>query len=93
MLLAKYGSTWSSGFREDFWKLSQNLKLPKAAMFVVWTRRNEQTLKRISYRCFLPSLVPLAKVVSEEKIFENQNWELPMEAMFVVRLGQNDYTL
>jgi hypothetical protein len=39
-------------------------ELPLAAIFVGGTGRNEETLKRTLYRCFLPSLVPFGPVVN-----------------------------
>jgi hypothetical protein len=50
-------------FGQQTWPL---LLLPLAAIFVGGMGRNEETLKRTLYRCFLPSLVPFGPVVSEE---------------------------
>jgi hypothetical protein len=41
--------------------LKQNL-----TVFIGGMGRNEETLYRTLYRCFLPSLVPFGPVVSEE---------------------------
>ena len=43
-----------------------------AAMFVNGSGRNEQSLQRTFYRCFLPSFGSFGQVVSEEKIFKNR---------------------
>jgi diphthamide biosynthesis methyltransferase len=45
---------------------NQKQELPLAAIFVGGMGRNEETLLRTLYRCFLPSLVPFGPVVSEE---------------------------
>ena len=45
---------------------NQKQELPLAAIFVDGIGRNEATLQRTLYRCFLPSLVPFGPVVSEE---------------------------
>ena len=83
--------------RRIYFEISANQKqeLPLVAMFVVQSRRNEETLQRTSHRCFLYSLVPFGHVVSEEKIFEisaNQKQELPVTAIFEVRSGRNEET-
>ena len=43
-----------------------------AAIFVNGSRRNEQSLQRTFYRCFLPIFGSFGKAVSEEKIFRNR---------------------
>jgi len=55
---------------EKIFKISANQKqvLPMVAMLEVWSARNEQTLYRTSHTSFLPSLVPIGPVVSEEMI-------------------------
>ena len=63
MLPAKFGSIWPSSFRgEDFFNISQS----ETRVALGGMGRNEETLKRTLYRCFLPSLVPFGPVVSEE---------------------------
>ena len=68
MLPAKFGSIWPSSFRgEDFFNISQSeTRIALGAIFVGRMGRNEETLQRTLYRCFLPSLVPFSPVVSEE---------------------------
>ena len=70
MLTVKYQFIWPSGFREEDFSISANQKQesPMVAMFVDGSGRNEETLYRTLYRCFLPSLVPFGLAVSEEKI-------------------------
>jgi hypothetical protein len=72
------------------------LFLVTAAMFVGRMELNEEVLKRILHRCFLPSLAPFDQAVSEEKIFltlANQKQELPLAAIFVGGMGRNEETL
>ena len=70
MLPTKFQFIWASGFRgEDFQKsTNQKHKLPKAALFVNGSGRNEHSLPRTFHRCFLPSSSSFGKVVSEKKI-------------------------
>jgi hypothetical protein len=42
------------------------------AMFVYGSKRNEQSLQRTFYRCFLSRFGSFGKAVSEEKIFRNR---------------------
>ena len=60
-------------FQRRILKISQSEKqeLPVAAMFVNGSGRNEQSLQRTFYRCFLPSFGSFGQAVSEEKIFKN----------------------
>jgi hypothetical protein len=44
---------------------NQKQELPLAAIFVGGMGRNEETLWRTLYRCFLPSLVAFGPVFSE----------------------------
>jgi hypothetical protein len=69
MLPAKFGSIWPSSFQRRIFFLTlanQKQELPLVAIFVGGMGRNKETLKRTLHRCFLPSLVPFAPVVSEE---------------------------
>ena len=98
MLPAKFGSIWPSCFRgEAFLTLAnQKKELILAAMFVGRMEPNEEVLKRILHRCFLPSLAPFGQAVSQEKIFltlANQKQELPLAAIFVGGMGRNEETL
>jgi hypothetical protein len=70
MLPTKFRFIWTSGFRgEDLLKSAyQKQELPVAAMFVNGSGRNEQSLKRIFHRCFLPNFSSFGKAVSDEKI-------------------------
>jgi hypothetical protein len=52
---------------------NQKKELILAAMFVGRMEPNEEVLKRILHRCFLPSLAPFDQVVSEEKICLNSS--------------------
>ena len=66
------------------------------AMFVNGSGQNEQSLKRIFHRCFLPSFGSFGQVVSEEKIFlksTNHKPELPVATMFVNGSGRNVQSL
>ena len=65
---------WQSSFREEDFQKSTNLKqeLPVAAMFVIGSKRNEQSLQRTFHRYFLPSFISFGQAVSEEKIFLNR---------------------
>jgi hypothetical protein len=45
---------------------NQKQEFPLAAIFVYGIGRNEETLQRTLYKCFLPSLVPFDPIVSEE---------------------------
>ena len=49
----------------------QKRELPVAAMFVKGSGRNEHSLQRTFYRCFLPNFGSFGQAVSEEKIFFN----------------------
>ena len=84
---------WSSGFREDFQKsTNQKQELRVAAMLVNRSGRNENLLQWIFHRCFLPSFGSFGKVVLEEKIFQKstkQKQELSVVAMFVNGSGRN----
>ena len=84
MLPVMFAIIWPVVSEEENVDISDNQKqeLPVAAMFVIRSGRNEETLERASNRCFLPCLVPFGEVVSD-KIFEilaNQKQELPMAA-------------
>ena len=74
MLPNKFRSIWPSCFRgEDFQKsTNQKQESPVAAIFVIGSGRNEQSLQRTFHRCFLPSFGSFGKAVSEEKIFRNR---------------------
>jgi hypothetical protein len=76
MLPTKFWFIWSSGFRgEEFLKsANQKQESPVVAMFVNGWGRNEQSLQRTFHRCFLPSFGSFRQVVSEEKIFKNQQY-------------------
>jgi hypothetical protein len=52
---------------------NQKIELILVAMFVGRMEPNEEALLRILHRCFLPSLAPFGKAVSEEKIFLNSS--------------------
>jgi hypothetical protein len=71
MLPTKFQFIWPNCFRgEEFLKsANQKQELPVAVMFVNGSRRNEQSLQRTFYRCFLPSFGSFGQAVSEEKIF------------------------
>ena len=70
MLPTKLRFTWTSGFREDFKKsTNQKQEWPVAAMFVNGLELNEQSLQRTFQGCFLPSFDSFGQAVSEEKIF------------------------
>jgi hypothetical protein len=76
--------------------LPYGLFLVTEAMFVGLMEPNEEVLWRILHRCFLPSLAPFGRAVSEEKIFltlANQKQELPLVAIFVGGMGRNGETL
>ena len=51
---------------------NQKQELPVEAMFVNGSGRNEQSLQRISHRCFLPSFGSFGQAVSEENFFNNR---------------------
>jgi hypothetical protein len=59
MLPTKFRFIWPNGFRGEEFKKSANQKqeLPVADMFATGSGRNEQSLQRIFYRCFLPSFI------------------------------------
>ena len=72
---------------------NQKHELPMAAMFVIGSERNKQSLLKTFHRCFLLSFGSLGYVVSEEKIFQkstNQKQKLPVAAMFVNISRQNE---
>ena len=98
MLPTKFRFNWLCSFREEDFQKSTNLKqeLPAVAIFVNESGRNEQSLQKTFYRCFLPSFSSFGKVISEEKIFQkstNQNQELPVVAMFINGSGRNQQFL
>ena len=63
-------------------------------MFVNGSGWNEQSLSRTFHRCFLPSLVQLAKRFRRRFLkLANQKQELPVAAMFDNRSGQNEQSL
>ena len=68
MLPTKFQFIWPNCFRgEEFLKSpNQKKESPVAVMFVNGSRRNEQSLQRTFYRCFLPSFGSFGQVVSEE---------------------------
>ena len=70
MLPTKFRFIWPSGFRGEDLKKSANQKqeLPVVAMFVNGSGQNVQSLERIAHRCFLPSLVHLAKRFQRKRI-------------------------
>jgi hypothetical protein len=72
MLPTKFRFICPSGFRGEEFKKSANQKQesPVAAMLVNGSGRNEQSLQRTFYRCFLPSFGSFGQAVSE-KIFKN----------------------
>ena len=75
---------------------NQKHELPMAAMFVIGSERNKQSLQKTFHRCFLLSFGSLGYVVSEEKIFQkstNQKQKLPVAAMFVNISRQNEQSL
>ena len=74
MLLTKFHTIWSSGFREKLFQKSTNKKqeLPMTAMFVNGSKRNQQFPQRTFHRCFLPRFGPFGQAVSEQKIFGNR---------------------
>ena len=76
MLPTKFRFIWSSGFRGEDFKKSANQKqeLPVAAMLVIGSGQNVQSLESIAHRCFLPSFGSFGQAFSEEKIF--QNWPI-----------------
>jgi hypothetical protein len=76
MLLTNFRFIWPSSFRgEEFQKsVNQKQESPVAAMFVNGSGRNEQSLQRTFHRCFLPSFGSFRQVVSEEKVFKNQQY-------------------
>ena len=72
MLLTKLLFIWTSSFRGKyfFWKsTNQKQELPVAAMFLIGSERNEQSLQRTFHRCFLPSFGAFGQAVSDVKIF------------------------
>ena len=70
----KFRLIWPNGFRgEEFLKsANQKQELPMAAMFVNGSGRNEQSLQRTAYKCFLASFGSFGQTVSEEKNLKNQ---------------------
>ena len=89
---------WPSSLKEeDFQKYTnQKQELPAAAMFVSESGRNEQSLQRTFYTCFLPNFNSFGKVVSEEKIFQkstNQKQKWPLSAMSVNGSKLNEQSL
>ena len=95
MLPTKFRFIRPNGFRGEESKKSANQKQesPVVAMFVNGSVRNEQSLQRTFYRCFLPSFISFGLAVSEEKLFQkstNKKQELPMTAMFVNRSKRNE---
>ena len=71
-------------------------ELPVAAILVIGSGQNEQSLQRTFHKCFLPSFVSFGKTVSEEKIFQkstNQKQELSVVAMFDNGSGRNEQSL
>jgi hypothetical protein len=54
MLPTKFQFIWPSGFRGEDLKKSANQKQewPMAAMFVIGSGQNEQSLERTFHRCF-----------------------------------------
>ena len=98
MLATKYWFIWPSSFRGKDLKKSTNQKqeLPVAAKFVKESGRNQHSLQRTLYRCFLPSFGSFGQAISEENFFQkstNQKQELPVVATFVNRLEQNEQYL
>jgi hypothetical protein len=66
MLSTKFRFIWRSGFREDFYKsTNQKQELPVAAMFANESRKNEKSLQRPFHRCFLPNFSSFDQAVSE----------------------------
>ena len=66
--------SFGKAISEIFFQKSTNQKQdwPVVAMFVNGWGRNEQSLQRICYRCFLPNFGSIGQAVSEEKIFLNR---------------------
>ena len=97
MLPITFWSIWQSCFTvEDFLKsTNQKQELPVAAMFVIGSGQNEQSLQRTFHRCFLPSLGSFGQGFRGEdfKKAANQKQELPMAAIFVNGSGRNEQSL
>ena len=74
MLPTKFQIIWQGAFRgEDFQKsTNQKQELSVVAMFVNRSGRNEQSLQRTFYRCFLSSFGSSGQAVSEETISKNR---------------------
>ena len=86
--LPNFNSFGQAVSEEKIFQKSTNQKqeLPVAAMFVIGSGQNEQSLQRTFHRCFLPRFGSFGQAVSEEKIFfksTNQKQELPVATMFV----------
>ena len=72
MLPTKFRIIWSSGFKEDFYKsTNQKQVLPVVAMLVNGSERNQQSQQRTFHRCFLPSFSTFGPTVSEGKNLKN----------------------
>ena len=71
--LPRFGSFGQTVSEEkNLKKISQSKQeSPVAAMFVIGSGRNKQSLQRIAHRCLLPSFGSFGEAVSEEKIFKN----------------------
>ena len=66
-----------------------------AAIFVIESGRNEQSLQKTFHRWFLSSFGSFGQPVLKEKIKKtvNQKQELPVAAMFVNGSGRNEQSL
>ena len=98
MLPTMFQFIWQSGFRGEIFQKSTNQKqeLPVVAMFVNKLEQNAQRSQRTFHKCFLPSLVHLAKWfyrISFSQKSTNQKQELPVAALFVNGSGQNQQSL
>ena len=58
--------------RRRFLLTNQKQELPVTAMFIIGSRRNEQSLQRIFHRCFLTSFSSFGQAVSDEKNLKNR---------------------
>ena len=93
MLPAKFLFIWLNDFRGEYFFLE--IVQSETRMSYICRHGsgpNEQSLKMIFHRCFLPSVISFDQAVSEEKLFYksiNQKQELPMAAMFVYGSERN----
>ena len=72
---------------------NQKQALPLAAIFVGRMGRNEDTLQRTLYRCFLPSLVPFGQQTWPPRLIIFSDWLMFKKSSPLKQLGQMEPNL